>query len=73
MRNRLRRESFLFAVAFGIPFFCVLAAEFLTSRSPLPLRERLLSFEDTCAYGACLVVPLLVYVVVRAVIAFRES
>ena len=73
MRHRLRRESFLFAVAFGIPFFGILAAELLTSRSPLLLRVRLLTLEDTCAYGACVVVPLLVYGVVRAVIAFRAS
>ena len=73
MRHRLRRESSLFAVAFGIPFFGILAAELLTSRSPLPLRDRLLTLEDTCVYGACVVVPLLVYGVVRAVIAFRAS
>jgi hypothetical protein len=42
----------------------LLALDLLTTSSPLPFWRRLLTLEDTCAYGLCVLIPAVVYLVV---------
>jgi hypothetical protein len=56
-----------------VPLLLFIAGDLLFTPSPLPLPARLRSFEDTCSYGACVVVPLVVYALARLAVAFRSS
>jgi len=58
------RELRWFGLAFVLPFVAIVGLELALSRSPLPLWRRLTTLEDTCAYGACVLIPGLVYVAV---------
>ncbi len=63
-RSRWKRELGWFAAGFVAPFAVLLLVEVVARPSPLPLWWRLLTFEDTCAYGYCLLLPAVVYGVV---------
>ena len=63
-KRRLLRELGWFAAGFVLPFAVLIAIDVLTRPSPLPLGRRLLTLEDTCAYGICFVIPAVVYLAV---------
>ena len=68
-----RFELLCFAFGFLVPFVLFYGASLAFSRSPLPLGQRLTTWEDTCPYYSCLIVPLASYVVVRLVAGFRRD
>ncbi len=66
-RRMLRRELYWFLVTFGIPFLVLHAFDLLPQHGDAPWWKRFLLMEDACAYGVCLLVPFLTYVVCRVV------
>lgn len=79
MKSRLAREAKWFGGGFLLPFLAVLAADLLTSRSPMPAWKRVLYLEDICTYAMCLVLPSMVYLAAslvrfgRAISTTRKS
>ena len=72
MPGRATRELRWFAGGFGLPFAAMILFDLTSRESPLSVSDRLLSLEDTCAYGTCLTIPLLAYAVVRTLAAVRK-
>ena len=47
---------------FVLPMVVWISIDLAFSSSPLPFFKRLMTLEDTCSYGACFIVPAIVYV-----------
>ena len=62
----VRREASWFACCFILPFVALIVAELRFSSSPLSAKQRICTPEDICAYGMCLAIPALVYIVSRS-------
>jgi hypothetical protein len=64
MKSRVRRELKWFFGAFIAPMLLLIGTELALSRSKLPLWRRVVTLEDTCAYGSCFILPAVVWIVV---------
>ena len=56
-----------FGIGFLLPFALVLGLDLFITKSPLPIRDRLLGLEDICVFGWCMLVPLCIYFVVTMI------
>ena len=63
MADRLLYEVKWFAAGFVVPLGIVLVLEMAFIASTLPLWRRVLTLEDTCAYGLCFLIAAVVYLV----------
>ncbi len=59
------REIKIFVLAFGVPFGALIVFDLLAIPSPLPWWKRLLTFEDLCTHGMCLILPIITYISAR--------
>ncbi|MEA2327017.1 MAG: hypothetical protein QOE68_1976 [Thermoanaerobaculia bacterium] len=72
---KIARELRWFLGFFVLPMVAWISIDLAFSNSPLPLFKRLMTLEDTCSYGACFIVPAIVYVLalgVRIVVGARQ-
>jgi hypothetical protein len=52
---------------FMLPMVVWISIDLAFSSSPLPFFKRLMTLEDTCSYGACFIIPAIVYVLALAI------
>jgi hypothetical protein len=64
---KIARELRWFLGFFVLPMVVWISIDLAFRSSPLPLFKRLMTLEDTCSYGACFVVPAIVYVLALAI------
>jgi len=62
-------ELRFFGLAFGIPFVVTVSAFLATTPSPLPIWRRLVTLEDACPYGVCFIIPLIMALITRGIVA----
>ena len=67
MKARVWSELKWFAGWFVVPMLALIGLDAAFSTSPLPFWKRLLTLEDTCAYGYCLILPALLFAIVLGV------
>jgi hypothetical protein len=60
---RIAKELRWFLWFFGLPMVVLISIDLASSKSPLPLFKRLMTLEDTCSYGACFIIPAILYVI----------
>jgi len=58
---KIARELRWFLGFFVLPMVVWISIDLAFSKSPLPFFKRLMTLEDTCSYGACFIVPAIVY------------
>ena len=58
---KIVRELRWFLGFFVLPMVVWISIDLAFSSSPLPFFKRLMTLEDTCSYGACFIVPAIVY------------
>jgi hypothetical protein len=54
-------------LGFFVPMVVWISIDLAFSNSPLPLFKRLMTLEDTCSYGACFIIPAILYVFALAI------
>jgi len=59
---KIARELRWFLGFFVLPMAVLIGIDLAFSSSPLPFFKRLLTLEDTCSYGACFIMPGIIYV-----------
>jgi hypothetical protein len=59
---KIARELRWFLGFFVLPMVVWISIDLAFSNSPLPVFKRLMTLEDTCSYGACFIVPAIIYV-----------
>jgi hypothetical protein len=59
---KIARELRWFLGFFVLPMVVWISIDLAFSSSSLPFFKRLMTLEDTCSYGACFIVPAIVYV-----------
>ena len=62
MKSQVKRELKWFAGAFIVPMLLLIGTELMISRSKLPLWRRVVTLEDTCAYGSCFILPAILWI-----------
>lgn len=58
---KIVRELRWFLGFFVLPMAVLIGIDLAFSSSPLPFFKRLMTLEDTCSYGACFIVPAIIY------------
>jgi hypothetical protein len=58
---KIARELRWFLGFFVLPMVLMIGIDLAFSTSPLPFFKRLMTLEDTCSYGACFLVPTIIY------------
>jgi len=70
MKSRIKREAKWLFVAFIAPMVLLIGDGLVFTKSRLPLWRRVLTLEDTCAYGSCLIIPALIFIYVLFIRGF---
>jgi hypothetical protein len=71
---KIARELRWFLGFFVLPMVVWISIDLALSSSPLPFFKRVMTLEDTCSYGACFILPAIVYVLALGIrIAVREA
>jgi hypothetical protein len=64
---KIARELRWFLGFFVLPMVVWISIDLAFRSSTLPFFKRLMTLEDTCSYGACFIVPAIVYVFALAI------
>jgi len=66
----MKRNLKWFFWGFIVPMLLLIGADIVSSKSQLPLWRRILTLEDTCAYGSCFILPAIFFAVVLFIRGF---
>jgi hypothetical protein len=72
---KIAKELRWFLGFFVLPMVVWISIDLAFRSSPLPFFKRLMTLEDTCSYGACFIVPAIIYLLalgIRVVVDARR-